>query len=134
MIDTTHHAAGGFDVTMAPTNHAPDEGVSSFSLEKQYHGDLEGAAKGEMLSAGDPKSGNAGYVAIEKVTGRLADKAGSFALMHSGTMAAGTTPQLSVVIVPGSGTGELSGIFGVLTISKVEGKHTYTLDYGFSSR
>lgn len=131
MTEIKLHAAGTFEVKVVPTTHAPDEGLGSFSLDKQYHGDLEGSAKGEMLSAGDPKTGNAGYVAMEKVTGKLAGKAGTFALMQMGSMTSGTAPQVTVSVVPGSGTGELHGIFGTLTLIIAGGKHSYILDYDF---
>lgn len=123
------HASGTFDVKIAPTDHAPDPTLASHSLNKQYRGDLEATAKGEMLSAGDPTNGNAGYVAIERVSGTLAGKTGTFALMQSGTMMSGSAPQLSVIVVPGSGTGDLAGINGKMTIVITNGKHSYVLDY-----
>jgi hypothetical protein len=127
----TRHAEGSFDVKMTPL--ATDDvlagtEIGRFSLVKQYHGDLEATAKGLMLSAGDPKSGNAGYVAIEQVTGTLGGHTGSFALQHFGAMQGGSF-KLTVEVVPGSGTGELAGIGGTLTIIIVAGKHSYTFDY-----
>lgn len=126
---------GSFDVAMAPTDHAPSPGISSMSLDKSYHGDLEGKGKGEMLSAGDPKLGNAGYVAIEMIHGNLNGKTGGFALMQSATMATGAPPTMTVTIVPGSGTGELSGIYGSMTITILPGgKHNFTIDYAFAPK
>ena len=122
-------ATGTFEVKMAPTGHPPDPTLGSHSLDKQYRGDLEATAKGEMLSAGDPASGNAGYVAIERVTGQLAGKAGTFALMQSATMASGSAPQMNIAIVPGSGTGALTGISGAMSIAIANGEHSYTLNY-----
>jgi len=81
-----------------------------------------------MLAAGEPSSGNAGYVAIEQVTGTLNGHTGSFALQHIGTMEGGSY-KLSVVVVPGTGTGQLTGIAGTLTIIINAGKHSYTFDY-----
>jgi hypothetical protein len=81
-----------------------------------------------MFSAGDPKSGVAGYVAIEVVTGTLAGKHGGFALQHSGTMDQGGR-KLSVIVVPGSGTGELKGISGTFDIQIANGQHSYDLEY-----
>ena len=127
------HATGSFDVKIVPTGHAPDATLNSMSIDKTFHGDLEGTSKGEMLSAGDPASGNAGYVAMERVTGTVGGKTGSFALMHSGVMIKGTEPKLTVTIVPGSGTDGLSGIYGSLTITIAGGKHSYTLDYAFAT-
>lgn len=123
------HASGTFEVKVAPTGHAPDPTLASLSLDKQYHGDLEATAKGEMLSAGNPATGNAGYVAIERVTGKLAGKTGTFALIQLGTMASGSAPQITATVVPGSGTGDLTGISGAMQIIVANGKHLYVLDY-----
>lgn len=127
----TRHAEGSFDVKMTPM--AADDALAGsaigrYSMVKDYHGDLEATAKGEMLAAGDPKTGNAGYVAIEEVKGTLNGHAGSFALQHIGVMEKGGT-KLSVEVVPGSGTGQLAGIAGTLTITIAGGKHSYRLDY-----
>ncbi len=123
-----HHAHGTFAVKVAPLTPPPAEGLGRFSIDKQIHGDLEATTKGQMFSGGDPKSGLAGYVAIEVVTGTLAGKHGSFALQHSATMDAGG-PKMSVIVVPGSGTGELKGISGTFTIRIEGGQHFYDLDY-----
>ena len=122
-------ATGTFDVKVAPTANAPDPTISSFSINKTFHGGLQATSVGEMYSAGDPKQGNAGYVAIERVIGTLAGRTGTFALMHTGIMQTGSTPQMTVTIVPGSGTGQLTGITGTLTITIADGKHSYTLRY-----
>lgn len=124
-----HHAHGTFSVDTRPFSlPAPAEGLGRFSLDKQLHGDFEGTGKGEMLTAGDPKTGAAGYVAIERVTGTLGGKNGSFALQHSGTMDAEGV-KLTVTVVPGSGTGELKGIAGTFTIHNQGGNHSYDFDY-----
>lgn len=102
--------------------------LARMSLDKQFFGDLEAGSKGEMLSAGTTTKGSAGYVAIEKVTGALNGKQGSFVLQHSGTMTRGT-PQLSVTVVPDSGTDELVGIAGQMKIIIADGKHSYEFDY-----
>ncbi len=122
------HAAGTFTVKVAPLTPAPAEGLGRFSIDKEIHGDLEATTKGEMFTGGDPKAGSAGYVAIEVVTGTLAGKHGSFALQHFATMDK-DGPQMDVIIVPGSGTGELTGIVGTFTIRIDGGKHFYDLDY-----
>jgi len=123
-----HHAHGTFTVKVAPLTPAPAEGLSRYSIDKEIHGDLEATTKGEMFSGGDPKAGAAGYVAIEVVTGNLGGKHGSFALQHMATM--DTSGQsMQVVVVPGSGTGELKGIAGTFTIVIADGKHSYDLDY-----
>ena len=125
------HASGTFDVKTTPL--PPDETIAGaaidrYALDKQFHGDLKGTSKGEMLGAGDPSKGTAGYVALEHFTGTLDGHKGSFALQHNGTMDHGKF-QLSVVVVPGSGTGELEGIAGTLTITNVSGKHSYEFEY-----
>lgn len=124
----THHARGRFTVNIQPLAPPPPEGLSRFSIDKQIHGDLEATSKGEMLSGGDPKQGAAGYVAVEVVTGVLQGKHGSFALQQMATMDA-NGPKISVVVVPGSGTGELKGISGTFTIQIADGKHSYDLEY-----
>ena len=123
-----HHAHGTFEVKMQPLSPSPAEGLARMSIDKKVHGDLEATTKGEMISAGDPKAGAAGYVAMERVTGKLDGKSGSFALQHSATMDA-SGPKMQVIVVPGSGTGELKGIAGTLTITIADGKHSYELAY-----
>lgn len=122
------HAHGTFEVQVQALATGPAEGLGRFSIEKQIHGDLEGVSKGEMLTAGDVKKGEAGYVAIERVTGELNGKRGSFALQHIATMdKSGLT--LHVTVVPGSGTDQLQGIAGTFTIIMAAGKHSYDFDY-----
>jgi hypothetical protein len=123
-----HHAHGTFTVNVQPLTPAPAEGLGRFSIDKQIHGDLEATSKGEMFSGGDPKQGKAGYVAIEVVTGTLNGKHGSFALQHSATMDQNGL-KMSVVVVPGSGTGELKGITGTFTIHIENGQHSYDFEY-----
>ena len=125
------HAEGTFDVKNTPLT--PDDAlagtaVGRYGLDKQFHGNLEGTSKGEMLGAGNPATGTAGYVAIEQVTGTLNGRAGSFALQHFGTMEDNKF-ELTVKVVPGSGTGALTGISGSMTIVIVSGKHSYKFDY-----
>jgi hypothetical protein len=98
------------------------------SIDKQFRGDLEGSSKGEMLSAGTGVKGSAGYVAIERVTGALQGRSGTFVLQHSGTMARGV-PQLSITVVPDSGTDGLDGLAGRMTIEIVDGVHSYDFEY-----
>jgi hypothetical protein len=124
-----HRASGTFDVKVAPLEpyNRDDKLLGRFSLDKQFHGVLEATSKGEMLSAGSP-SGSGSYVAIEKVTGKLDGRSGSFILQHSGTMEEGK-PNLNITVVPGSGTGELSGIAGKMAIVIKDGQHSYVFDY-----
>jgi len=101
------------------------------AIDKQFTGDLIGVSKGEMLSAGTPTKGSAGYVAIERVSGALHGRTGTFVLQHSGTMTRGS-PELTVSVVPDSGSGELTGLSGTMRII-IEGKrHSYEFDYTIS--
>jgi len=125
----TQHARGTFDVKLTPQSTGDKEqpALARYSLEKQFHGDLEGTSKGEMLSAGSAKS-SGGYVAMERVTGTIAGHSGTFALQHSGVMTKGA-PQLTITVVPDSGTGQLAGLSGTLTLEIKDGKHYYDLEY-----
>ena len=126
----TKHASGPFEVkvTPQPTTDKSETPLGRYALDKQYHGDLEGTGTGEMLTAGTPVKGSGAYVAIEKVTGTLQGRSGSFVLQHTGTMT-NNLPQLSVTVVPDSGTGQLAGITGKMTINMAGGKHSYDFEY-----
>jgi hypothetical protein len=125
----SHRASGAFEVKVAPLEpyNRDDKLLGRFSIDKQFHGGLEATSKGEMLSAGSP-SGSGGYVAIEKVMGKLDGRSGSFVLQHNATMEHGK-PNLNIIVVPGSGTEELSGIAGKMDIIIEGGKHSYVFDY-----
>src|SRR5688572_11724402 len=124
-------AKGTFDVKVIPQG-TPDtaDGIAlgRMSLDKQFHGDLEATSKGEMLTSSLESNGSAAYVAIERVIGTLNGRTGSFALMHQGTMNR-ESQKLTVVVVPDSGTGELAGLSGTMTITIVDKKHLYELSY-----
>lgn len=131
----TAHATGTFDVKLAPQpadGTAQDPTLGRMSIDKQFHGDLEGSSKGQMLTAGTSVKGSAGYVAIERVSGTLHGRSGSFILLHSGTMSRGT-PQLKITVVPDSGTDQLAGLTGRLTIKIENGKHFYDFDYAIEA-
>jgi hypothetical protein len=125
-----HHVTGSFDVklTPQPLTDSSDSTLGRMSIDKQFHGDLEATSKGEMLSATTTVKGSAGYVAIEKVSGTLAGRTGTFVLQHHATMDRGT-PHLNIDVVPDSGTGQLTGITGTMNIRITEGKHFYDFDY-----
>lgn len=123
-----HHAHGSFTVDVHPLTPVPAEGIGRFTINKTLHGDLEATTIGEMFTGGDPKQGAAGYVAMEIVTGTLDGKHGSFALQHFAAMD-GAGPKMQVIVVPGSGTGELKNIEGTFTIRIEDGKHFYDFDY-----
>lgn len=126
------HAAGPFEVKMAPQK--PDNPVAEaanlgrMSLDKQYHGELEATAKGEMLAITPDAMGSGVYVALERVTGTLKGRRGSFVLHHTGIMTRGF-PQLTIEVVPDSGTGQLTGIAGKMNVNIAGGKHTYDFEY-----
>jgi hypothetical protein len=124
-------AHGTFEATTAPLpldEAIAATSISRYSLDKVYRGDLEGASAGEMMGAGNLAAGIAGYVAIEEFTGTLHGKSGSFALQHSSSMDSGKF-DMNIRVVPGSGTGDLEGIGGTLTIIIDAGKHSYSLEY-----
>jgi hypothetical protein len=129
--DVTKHATGTFEVKVnpePPEDKAEGSTLGRMSLDKQFHGDIEGTSKGQMLTAGTDVKGSAGYVAIERVTGTLNGRKGSFVLQHSGTMSKGAL-QMSIIVVPDSGTGELVSLAGKMTIIIAEGKHSYDFEY-----
>lgn len=123
-------AKGTFTVEMKPLAERNADGVNMgrMSLDKRFEGDLVATGTGEMLTALTPVKGSAGYVAIERITGTLAGRTGSFVFQHSGTMDRGTQ-RLSITVVPGSGTGALAGISGEFRLNIVEGKHFYEFEY-----
>lgn len=131
MMRVTHVARGNFSVEIKPPRDpAAADGVSlgRMSLAKQIEGDLVATSTGEMLTALTPVKGSAGYVAIERVTGTLHGREGSFVLQHTGTMDGGAQ-QLSITIVPDSGTAALAGIRGDFRLRIEAGQHYYELEY-----
>ncbi|MEI6738584.1 MAG: DUF3224 domain-containing protein [Pseudomonadota bacterium] len=130
----SNRAAGTFEVKLNPQAlHEKIETatIGRMSIDKKFLGDLVATSKGEMLSAMTSTKGSAGYVAIESVTGILNGRKGGFVLQHSGTMNR-STPTLIVSVVPDSGTGELVGITGNMTIDIADGKHAYVFEYTFA--
>ena len=128
---TPRTATGTFDVKLVPQPvHGGGEGAppGRMTLDKQYHGDLDGVGAGEMLSAGDPSKGSGAYVAVERVRGTLHGRKGTFALYHTGTMSRGAQ-QLTIAVVPDSGTGDLVGLTGTMSITIDAGKHSYQFAY-----
>jgi hypothetical protein len=124
-------ARGTFEVTLQPLAFEGADAqwkLGRMSIDKQITGDLVASTKGQMISAMTDTKGSAGYVAIERVTGSLKGRSGTFVLQHSGTMNRGT-PSLSVTVVPDSGTGELAGLEGEFRIILEGGKHAYEFTY-----
>src|SRR5437667_8455801 len=125
----TQHAHGTFEVKMTPQDDkSDDKSLGRMTIEKQWHGDLEGTSKGQMLTGGDVTKGSAGYVAIEKFTGIVKGRKGTFILQHSATLTRGAG-QLTITVVPDSGTDQLKGISGKLGIKIENGKHFYEFEY-----
>ena len=127
----TAHATGSFEVKLLPqTDDEILKGttVGRMTIDKQFHGGLEGSSRGEMLTGGTEVKNSAGYVAMEQFTGTLNGRKGSFILQHSATMNRGV-PTLSITVVPDSGTGELVGLTGTFGIKITEGKHSYDFEY-----
>ncbi len=128
----TTRASGTFEVKLTPQpapGGAEGEIPGRMSIEKQFHGDLEGSGSGEMLTAGTGAKGSSGgYVAIERVTGTLHGRRGTFVLQHSGTMTRGS-PHLTITVVPDSGTDQLVGLAGKMAITIEDGRHSYDLEY-----
>jgi Protein of unknown function (DUF3224) len=125
------HATGTFEVKLVPlaSDADPqDPALGRMSIDKQFHGDLEGAGKGQMLTGGTSVKGSGAYVAIEKVSGTLNDRRGTFILQHVGIMTRGA-PQLTITVVPDSGTDELAGLSGRFNIKIDDGKHSYDFEY-----
>jgi len=122
-------ASGPFEIKLvAQTDHEAEPALGRMSIDKHFHGDLEATSRGQMLSAGTAVKGSAGYVAMERVSGTLHGREGTFILQHSATMTRGT-PQLSITVVPDSGTGQLAGLEGRMNIVIADGKHSYEFEY-----
>lgn len=129
-----HHATGTFEVTISPEAQAPAPqdrlSTARRGIAKTFSGGMTGEAIGTMLSAGQPRPGSAAaYVAIDQFHGTVEGHAGSFVLLHRGTMDKAGTPDLSVIIAPDTGTGALAGIAGTLSIEVKDGVHHYDLAY-----
>lgn len=125
------HATGSFDIKLTPQPAAPGietAGLGRMTIDKRFSGDLVATSLGEMLAIRTGVPGSAGYVALERVTGTLHGRTGSFVLQHSGTMDRGVS-SLALSVVPDSGAGELEGLRGSMTIEIDQGKHSYTMEY-----
>lgn len=128
------HAVGAFEVKLAPQppmDNAVPAAPGRMTIDKQFHGDLNATSQGQMLAVQTGVKGSAGYVAMERVTGTLQGRSGSFVLQHTGTMNRGA-PTLSVTVVPDSGTDQLTGLSGRMNIIIAGGKHSYEFDYSIA--
>jgi hypothetical protein len=125
------HASGTFEVKLTPQSTdggLEHPGFGRMSIDKQFYGDLTADSQGQMISAGTAIPDSAGYVAMERVSGTLHGRTGAFILQHNATMTRGI-PQLSITVVPDSGTDDLLGLAGSMTINIVDGKHFYEFEY-----
>ena len=124
-------ARGSFEVNMEPEPPFLEQDgmtLNRNAVRKEFSGDMVGASEAQMLAAFTGTPGSAGYVAIEHFTGSVAGKSGSFVLQHSGVMDKGDA-KLTVIVVPDSGAGALTGISGTMTLDNDEGRHSYVLEY-----
>ena len=121
-------ASGSFDVKVVPQPGVDGSPIGRMTIDKQFHGDLDATSVGEMVTTATESAGSRVYVALERVTGTLAGRSGSFVLMHAGTMTRDGM-SLSVTVAPASGTGALAEISGTLTITIVDKQHLYDFDY-----
>ena len=129
----SQRAAGAFDVKVTPqkpdTQIARAANLGRLTIDKRFHGDLEGISKGEMLATQTEVPGSAGYVAMERVSGKLRGRTGSFVLQHSATMQRGEQ-KAQISVVPDSATGELRGLTGTMSITVgKDGSHAYAFDF-----
>jgi hypothetical protein len=125
----SEHVNGTFEVKLAPQDDkSDDKSMGRMTIEKQWQGGLEGTSKGQMLTGGDVAKGSGAYVAIEKFTGTVGGRKGTLIFQHLGVMNRGAT-DLTITVVPDSGTDQLQGINGKLTIKMEGGKHLYDFEY-----
>ena len=131
----SHYISGDFDVKLSPTATAENEeaSIGRMLINKQFYGEREASSKGQMLTHKSTYPGSAGYVAIEKVTGSLQGRKGSFVLQHSGIMNRGEA-SLVLDVIPDSGTEKLEGLVGAMTITVTDGKHYYGFDYSLPDK
>ncbi len=120
------NAQGTFDIELQPQEDAGFP-AGRLLISKTYQGGLAGSGTGQMISK-RIESGPAVYSAIEEFAGTLADRTGSFTLVHRGYMTQ-DTQSLEIIILEGSGGGELKGITGSMQIEQDEQGHRYTLEY-----
>ncbi|WP_075833548.1 DUF3224 domain-containing protein [Deinococcus marmoris] len=117
--------------TVRPRADMPAQTVSEIGqmgLDKHWSGDLQGQSAVEMLTFMTPVEGSAVYVAIEVVQATLSGRQGGFAFFHAGVSESGGQ-SLTYRVVPDSGSGELAGLSGELTLEIVDRVHHYTLEY-----
>jgi hypothetical protein len=135
-VRMTHVAKGSFEVSLAPLTEGARKDAwapNRMSLDKTFRGDLEATSQGEMAAAMSEVQGSGGYTALEKVSGRLQGRSGTFMLVHFGVMSHGVPGEWVVLVIPDSGTGELKGLAGKMTITITGKRHDYALEYTLPS-
>lgn len=123
-------ATGTFHIKMSPVDVAagtPADAYGRMTIAKNYEGDIAGTGTGEMLGAMGLDASGA-YVAMERIVGTLNGREGAFTVVHYGVVESGRQ-ELSIIIVPGSGSGDLTGIKGVYRLDIADGVHRYMLQY-----
>lgn len=120
-------AKGTFEVKLVPRTEA-ESPIGRLAIDKKFEGDLDATSAGEMLAAQGDVEGSAGYVAMERVTGSLGGRTGAFVLQHRGVMTRGA-PELTITVVPDSGTNALRGLAGTMSIDITDGRHFYDFAY-----
>jgi hypothetical protein len=123
---------GAFDVKIhyePATDEADGIAVGRATGDKRFHGSLDGTSHMQMITALTPVKGSVSYTAVERISGHLEGKQGSFVVVHAGVMNRGDQVHHSITIAPDSGTGDLAGIRGTMGIEIKDGQHFYELDY-----
>lgn len=131
MTESTQQARGTFVVSITPqsSDGTPEDTVlGRMSIAKTFSGDIAGTSTGEMLTAMTGTKGSAVYVAVERVRGSIGGREGAFALHHQGISDRGEQ-QLSIMVVPDSGSGALTGLTGSMSLVIANGVHSYELTY-----
>lgn len=133
---TMHHAKGTFEVKVKPIafENAPEAAaLSRLTIDKVLSGELVGTTVGQMFAVGTTVKDSGVYVAVERVTGKVDGRSGTFALYHVGTMRGGSY-HMDVRIVPDSGTEDFAGIEGEFKILIKDGVHYYELVYSLPGK
>lgn len=122
-------ATGTFDVELAPVEAAPETPAffERMTISKTWQGGLVGTSEALMLALRTEDPRQAGYVAMERFEGALSGREGTFVMQHEALMD-GEAQHLRITVVPGTGTGELTGIRGTLSL-EIGDEHRYTFAY-----
>jgi hypothetical protein len=128
----TQTITGRFDVTSWDEEVYDDaDGVAlaQTSSTKAFEGGIVGTSTVRILQAGAP-DGAAAYVAVERVTGEVDGRKGTFVLTHRAVMSP-AGGEMTIAVLPHSATGDLAGLTGEMTIGA---EHAYTFVYSLESQ